>query len=244
MGLFFKLLLMSRLVLLLALLGLAACSPPTSGPPPQTATKPPAPATEVALTLRSCVLSNKDFAYAIDSCNCGDSYATYDTIAVELLPADGGDIQGRVLRIGYPACDSSYVLEMRHQNRYYISSMGPDPVLTDWLLYTSPVKTIRFDHRRKGFPIDPVPEIEQERFPKFDTLSFYRAYQRAVGDNLHSKAVPGIAKGALNREYQASKAHVRELLELSGVELHRVILVLKKGDRVEKVLLFNYGHFG
>jgi len=234
---------MNRL-LLLVLLGLAACSPPTSGPPPQTATKPPAPNAEAALALRTCALSNENFAYAIDSCNCGDIYATSDTIAVELFPADGGEIQGRVLRIDYPACDSSYVLEMRHQNRYYTSSMGPDPVLTDWLLYTSPVKTIRFDPKRKGFPIDTIPEVEQERFPKFDTLSFYHAYQRAMGENLRSGSVPGIAKGALYREYKASKAHVRELLEESGVELHRVILVLKKGDRVEKVLLFNYGHFG
>ena len=226
---------------LLALLGLAACSPQPASPPPPTNTKPPV---QEEVALRTCALSNEDFAYAIDSCNCGDVYATYDTIAVELMPANGGDIQGRVLRIGYPACDSSYVLEMRHQNRYYTSSMGPDLVLTDWLLYTSPVKTIRFDPKRKGFPIDTIPEVEQERFPKFDTLSFYRAYQRAVGENLRSGSVPGIAKDALYREYQASKTHVRELLEESGVELHRVILVLKKGGRVEKVLLFNYGHFG
>lgn len=237
---------MKPLLVLLAILGLAACSPQSesASPPPHSATTSPAPNTEETLVLRTCALSNKDFAYAIDSCNCGDIYATFDTIAVELFPADGGDIQGRVLRIDYPACDSSYVVEMRHENRYYTSSMGPDPVLDDWLRYTSPVGTIRFDSRRKGFPIDTIPYVEQTRFPAFDTLAFYRAYQRAVGHNLRAGMVPDIAKGALYREYKGYKADAREILELSDVELCRIILVLKKGNRVEKVLLFNYGHFG
>ena len=230
-------------LLVLAVLALAGCSAPAGSPPPAAAKRPTS-ATDGQYPLRTCAFSNKDFAYAVDSCNCGDIYATSDTIAIELFPADGGEIQGRVLQVSYPACDSSYVLLMRHQNRYYTSSMGPDPVLTDWLLYTSPVDTIHFDPKRHGFPIDTMAAAEQARFPKFDTLAFYRAYQRAVGDNLRSGSVPGNAKGALYREYKAAKAHTRELLAESGVELHRVILVLKKGDSVQKVLLFNYGHFG
>ncbi len=226
------------------LLNLVACSPPSASKPDQVATKRPAPTGEEESLSRTCALTAKGLVGVIDSCNCGDVAAAGDTISVELMPSDGGEIQGRVLKLRQPVCDGSWVLLMQHQNRYYTSSMGPDPVLTDWLLYTSPVDTIRFDPRLPGFRIGTIAQVEQARFPKFDTLSFYRAYQRAVGDSLRSVAVPGNAKGARHEEYIRYQTAARELLQVSSAELHRVILVLKKGRRVEKVLLFTYGHFG
>jgi len=200
--------------------------------------------TEPEYIWRTCSFSNKEFAYEIDSCNCGDIYTTYDTVFINLFQADGGEIQGHLLKIDYPKCDSSYSILMKHQNRYWTSSMGPDPVFDDWILYNSPYDTVPYDAKRKGFFIDTISQIGQELFPKFDTLDFYKAYKNAVGENLNLEFVPDIAKGALYREYLNSKQNVREILEESGVELHRIILVLRQGNSDKKVIVFTYGHFG
>ncbi len=192
----------------------------------------------------TCSFSNKEFAYEIDSCNCGDIHTTYDTIFIDLFQYEGGEIQGRLLKINNPKCDSSYFILMKHQNRYWTSSMGPDPIYDDWLLYNSPLDTVRYDPKRKGFYINIIPQIEQERFPKFDTLDFYKAYKRAVGENLNSSNVPDIAKSALYSEYSNYKQNIREILEESGAELHRIILVLRQGNSEKKVIVFTYGHFG
>lgn len=200
--------------------------------------------TEEENIWRTCSFSNKEFAYEIDSCNCGDIYTTYDTIFINLFQADGGEIQGHLLKINYPKCDSSYFILMKHQNRYWISSMGPDPVFDDWILYNSPFDTVRYDSKRKGFYIDTISQIDQEIFPKFDTLDFYKAYKGVVGENLNLNHVPDIAKGALYREYSNFKQNAREILELSSVELHRIILVLRQGNSEKKVIVFTYGHFG
>lgn len=133
---------------------------------------------------------------------------------------------------------------MKHQNRYWTSSMGPDPVFTNWILYNSPYDTIYYDTILRGFSIKEIPEVEQQRFPKFDTLDFYKAYKNAVSHNLQTDYVPDIAKGALYREYTRSKNHIKEVLELSSIELHRIIIELHQSGSIKKVIIFNYGHFG
>jgi hypothetical protein len=191
---------------------------------------------------RPCSLSNKEFAFEITNCNCGDIRTTSDTIFIELSPANGGEIQGHLLKINYPAYDSSYSLLMKHQNRCWISSMGPDPVLTDWTLYTSPIDAIRYDPKLKGFYIDTIPQKEQEKFPPFDTLDFYTAYKRAIGENLNY--APNVTKGALSRKQSNYKQNARGILERSSTELHRIIFTLTRGKKEEKTIVFTYDHWG
>lgn len=192
----------------------------------------------------SCILSGKDFTYRIDSCNCGDTRVGSDTVFVDLFQPDGGDIQGRFLKIESPPGNDGLVLLMKHQNRYFISSMGPDPLLTDWVLYNSPSDTIRYDSRKAGFYIAPVPEAEQQRFPKFDTLSFYKAYKRAMDRNAELDYIPDPAKDIQVDEYTRFQKNKKEIFYQAQVELHRIILELRQGSSVVKIIVFNYGHFG
>ncbi|MEZ4842654.1 MAG: hypothetical protein R3A43_00225 [Bacteroidia bacterium] len=192
----------------------------------------------------SCSLSNANIGYEIDSCNCGDVYTLNDSVFISLSQFIGGEIQGRTVKFSNPECDENYFILMMHQNRFYISSMGPDPVLTDWILYNSPFDTIRYNRDLKGFYIDTISEIEKSKFPTFDTLDFYKAYQKAVGENIELDYVPDIAKSFLYREYERFKENAQEVFGSSSAELHRIILILKKGDSTEKVLIFTYDHFG
>lgn len=194
--------------------------------------------------FRNCIFSNKDFGYKIDSCNCGDILTKDDTIFINLFQADGGEIQGHLLQIDYPICDNNSFILMKHQNRYFVGSMGPDPVLEDWILYNSAFDTIYFNKKKKGFYIDTIPYSEQEKFPQFDTLDFFKAYKRAVGDNMNLDYVPDMAKNALYRDYLRSKENIKETLMDSAVELHRIFLILKQGNSTKKVIVFTYGHFG
>ena len=229
---------MKTLFVIIALLFSIACSNKTSRE--VTMIK----STKEESLFRNCVFSNKDFAYEIDSCNCGNIYSTDDTVFIDMYQPDGGEVQGRLLTINYPDCDSSFYILMKHQNRYCTSSMGPDPILTDWILYNSPLDTIHFDKKKKGFYIDTIAEIEQRRFPDFDTLDFYKAYKKAVGINLNLDYVPDIAKGALYRQYMNYRQNAREVLADSYVELHRIILTLTQSSLTKKVIVFNYGHPG
>ncbi|UAY51635.1 hypothetical protein [Ferruginibacter albus] len=191
-----------------------------------------------------CEMSNESFSFDIDSCNCSDMSIADDTVIIDLHGPASGDIQKRLLKIDYPECDSTFYILMKHQNRYCVSSMGPDPLLTDWILYNSPYDTLRYDNKLGGFLIDSVPEAERSKFPAFDTLSFYKAYERAIGENLSLDYVPDIAKNAMYREYRSFKHHAEEVLQQSYVELHRVILELYYKGSLRKVFIFNYGHLG
>ena len=194
--------------------------------------------------LRTCAMSNESFAVSIVSCNCGEMYASYDTLYINLFRPDGGEILDHVLKISYPVCDSSYTILFQHQNRYYVGSMGPDPLLTDWKLYNSPVDTIPYDVILKGFYIPDIPEEQEDAFPPFDTLDFYKAYKRAVGEALSKSYYPDIAKGATYREFKNYKHNAEEILENAGVEMHRVILRLRHHGSTQKVIVFDYGHMG
>ena len=191
-----------------------------------------------------CGLSVNDFAFSIDSCNCSEINTFFDTIFISISPLEGGEIQGKLLKIRYPICDSSYYIIKKHQNRYWVSSMGPDPLLTDWILYNSPNDTIKYDKTKQGFYIDTIPQAEQQCFPKFDTLDFYKAYKRALDDNMNMYYTPSIAIPSMLREYNRNKGKVKEILEESGAELHRIIFILKKGEFTQKVIIVSYSHVG
>lgn len=193
---------------------------------------------------RSCSFSNKEFAYEIDSCNCGDIVSTGDTVFIYLAQAEGGEVQGHLLKIQYPECDGSDYILMKHQNRYWTSSMGPDPVFHDWILYNSPFDTIHYDPKRNGFYINSISEVEQGKFPKFDTLDFYKAYERTTSASVNSTLPRDIGKSNKKKEDSNFKKRVKEILEQSSVELHRIILVLSQGNSRKKVIVFTYQHMG
>lgn len=191
-----------------------------------------------------CIFSNKELDFEIDSCNCGNKYTAKDTVFINLTQADGGEIQGRILKITKPICDSSTYILMKHQNRCFISSMGPDPILTNWILYNSSIDTVRFDSQIKGFYIDTIAQIEQEKFLQFDTLDFYNAYLKVIGEKIDLDYIPDIANVKLYHKYLKYKEKAKVLLASSGVELHRIIIDLKKESLSRKVIVFTFGHYG
>ncbi|HAS41061.1 MAG TPA: hypothetical protein DCS93_11300 [Microscillaceae bacterium] len=190
---------------------------------------------------RTCHFSSETFALSIDSCNCGEIKLIGDTVLVHLSPFVGGEVQQRWLKINKPTYDGSFYLLKKHQNRMYMSSMGPDPILDDWILYNSSIDTIHYDHQRKGFYIETITEKARTLFPKFDTLELYKAYKRSVGRNLKKDYVPDMAKNALYREF---KEIGKELVLSSAVELHSIILLLKRKNTTLKTVIFVYEHFG
>lgn len=193
---------------------------------------------------RTCSFSNKEFECEIDSCNCGDISTTSDTVFISLSQAEGGEIQGHLLKLKYPKCDRGDFILMKHQNRFWTFSMGPDPVFDDWILYNSPFDTIHFDPKRKGFYIHLISEVEQSKFPEFDTLDFYKAYERVTSASVNPTQPINIGKGHQKKEDSNFKKRVQEILEQSSVELHRIILVLRQGASNKRVFVFTYQHLG
>lgn len=189
----------------------------------------------------TCNFSDETFALSIDSCNCGEIKVKGDTVLIHLFQLNGGDVQQRWLKIKKPAYNSDFYLLKGHQNRMYVSSMGPDPILDDWMLYNSPLDTIQYNHQHQGFFIDAIAEEAQGLFPKFDTLELYKAYKRAVKYNLDASSAPDIAKSQLLKEYREGGSTA---LNFARVELHSIVLLLKRKKRTIKTIVFVYGHLG
>lgn len=199
--------------------------------------------TEEDLPYENFRYESEDLAFDIDSSNISEFRRSNDTLYISVFPPNGIIEEDRPLRMLRPAlCEDDYILQFR-QNRPFIDSMGPDPILDD-MLYTAPADTLRFDDRLQGFRIRPYTEDENSEFRDFDTIAFVKSYKKAVGDVLNADFAPGIAKQALYEEYLRNDESMRDALERLGFEIHQVILVLRRKNGKGFTLVFQYGHFG
>lgn len=186
--------------------------------------------------------ASDDFEFEIDSCNISTFERSNDTIYITVFPPMGIIVEDRFFSVCKPLCHDVFNVVQIRQNRYFIDSMGPDPILSD-MVYTAPGDTLAFDRKRGGFRIRAYSEEETKAFPTFDTIRFIRSYKTAVGENLSADYVPDIAKAALYREFLESDQDVQSAFDRAGVEVHQVFIEVY-GCGKRWVLVFRYGHFG
>lgn len=180
---------------------------------------------------------SEDFSFEIDSSNISEFEKVNDTIFISVFPPNGIDIEERFFKILRPEpAKNSYALQVC-QGRYFIDSMGPDPIL-DGMLTTGKPDTLHYEPNR-GFKIL---RCHYELPEAIDTLAFIKSYKEAVGENLDADFAPANAKQALYEEFLRNDENMNDAFERLGDETHRIILTIFT-DRKRFVVVFTFGHF-